>query len=65
MTWFQNEAVDRNGLDHCQPNKQGACDGRGGIGLLRQRTQCRGDGPALAKRRSDTAQGNRQARGDD
>jgi hypothetical protein len=60
-----HEAIDRNGLDHGQSHKQRACDRRCGIGLLRQRTQCRGDRPPFAERGSDTAQGNRQAGGDD
>ena len=76
MTWFQNglakmknhrdhEAIDRNGFDHGQPDKQGACDRRRGIGLLRQRTQCRGDRPPFAESWPDTPQSNRQAGGDD
>ena len=60
-----HEAVDRDGLDHRQADKQGAGDRRGGIGLLRQRTQRRGDRPPFAERRSDTAQGDREAGGDD
>jgi hypothetical protein len=55
-----HEAVDCNGLDHCQAYKQGACDRRCGIGLLRQRTQCRADRTPFAERRSDTPQGNRK-----
>ena len=76
MTWFQNglakmqdhrdhEAVDRHGLDHRQADEQGAGDGGGGIGLLRQRSQCRGDRAPFAERGADAAEGDGEAGSDD
>src|SRR5450830_847701 len=60
-----HQAIDGHGLDHRQPDKQGARNRIGRIRLPRQRIHCRSNCPAFCQRRADSAKGDGDNGADD